>query len=80
MRQAIALNTDYAEAHSNLGDTLKELGRLNDAEASYKRAIALNADYAETQSNLGVTLKELGRLEEAEASLKASDSVKSRLR
>ena len=33
-RQAIALKPDYAEAHYNLGNTLKELGRLEEAEAS----------------------------------------------
>jgi tetratricopeptide (TPR) repeat protein len=50
-----------------LGNTLKELGRLDEAEASYVQAIALKPDYAETHSNLGVTLQELGRFKEAEA-------------
>jgi Flp pilus assembly protein TadD len=58
------LKPDYAEAHSNLGNTLKELGRLDEAEASYNQAIALKPDYAEAHSNLGNTLKELGRLDE----------------
>ena len=35
------LKPDYAEAHSNLGITLHELGRLDEAEASYLQAIAL---------------------------------------
>jgi tetratricopeptide (TPR) repeat protein len=30
-----------------LGNTLKELGRLDEAEASYRQAIALKPDYAE---------------------------------
>ncbi|MDC1384029.1 tetratricopeptide repeat protein [Candidatus Puniceispirillum sp.] len=62
------MKPDYAEAHNNLGITLKELGRLDKAEACYKQAISLKPDYAEAYSNLGITLKELGRLEEAEAS------------
>jgi tetratricopeptide (TPR) repeat protein len=51
-----------------LGNTLKELGRLEEAEANYRKAIAIKPEYAEAHSNLGNTLKELGRLEEAEAS------------
>ena len=54
-----ALKPDYAEAHSNLGTTLKELGRLDEAVASYNQAIALKPDYAEAHSNLGATLDEL---------------------
>jgi Flp pilus assembly protein TadD len=51
-----------------VGNTLQELGRLEEAEASYEQAIALKPDYAEAHSNLGTTLQELGRLDEAEAS------------
>ena len=64
--QAIALKPDYAEAHSNLGNTLKELGWFDEAEANYKQAIALKSDYAEAYSNLGDMLRILGRLDEAE--------------
>ena len=33
---------DYADAHSNLGNALKEEGRLDEAVASYHRALELN--------------------------------------
>jgi uncharacterized protein (TIGR02466 family) len=59
-----------------LGNTLKELGRLDEAEASYTQAIALKPDYAEAHSNLGNTLKELGRLDEAEASYTQAIALK----
>ena len=42
----------------------KKLGRLKEAEASFRQAIALKPDYAEAHYNLGNTLKELGRLDE----------------
>ena len=67
---------DFAQAHSNLGVTLKELGRLNDAAATFKRAIALKPDFAQAHSNLGNTLKELGRLDEAEASYNEAIALK----
>ena len=55
---------------------LQELGRLDDAEASYTKAIALKPDYADAHYNLGITLQELGRLEEAEASYTQAIALK----
>ena len=46
------MKPDFAEAHSNLGVTLKELGRLDEALASYTQAIALKHDYAEAHRML----------------------------
>jgi tetratricopeptide (TPR) repeat protein len=62
-----------------LGNTLKELGRLEDAEASYSKAIAIKPDYAETHSNLGLILQELGRLEDAVGKLQQSGCDQARL-
>ena len=61
------MKPNYAKARNNLGNTLQELGRLDEAEASYMQALALKPDYAEAYSNLGNALQELGRLDEAEA-------------
>ena len=47
--------------------TLTQLGRLDEALASYAQA-KVKSDYAEIHSNLGNTLKQLGRLDEALAS------------
>ena len=47
---------------NNLGVPLKELGRLDEAEVSYRKAIELKPDYAEAHSNLGNTLKEHGQI------------------
>ena len=67
-KKAVALSPRDVEARSNLGITLQELGRLDEAEANHRHAISLQPDYAAAHSNLGVTLQKLGRLEEAEAS------------
>ena len=73
---AVALSPQDAEAHYNLGNTLKELGRFDETEASYTKAIALKPNHAEAHSNLGNTLKEMGRLDEAEASYRQAIALK----
>ena len=45
-KKAIVLEPDFAEAHNNLGVTLKELRRLDEAEASLKNAILFKPNYA----------------------------------
>jgi len=74
--QTIALKPEHAEAHNNLGNTLKELGRFGEAEVSLRQTIALKPEHAEAHNNLGKTLKELGRLDEAEASCRRAIALK----
>ena len=50
---------------SNYGVILKNLGKLQDAELSYRKAIELNPDAADEHYNLGLVLKDLGKIEEA---------------
>jgi len=51
----------------NLGATLHDLGRFDEAETCFRRAIQLMPNLADAHYNLGNTLKNLGRLEEAKA-------------
>ncbi|MDB3914351.1 tetratricopeptide repeat protein [Alphaproteobacteria bacterium] len=71
------MTPNFAQAHYNLGNTLKEIGRLDEALASYTQAIALKPDYAKAHYNLGNTLKEIGRLDEALASYNQAIALKS---
>jgi len=75
-QKVVHLAPQDAEAHNNLGATLKELGRPEEAETCFRQAIALKADYAEAYSNLGVLLREFGRLDEAVANFKKAIKVK----
>jgi Flp pilus assembly protein TadD len=54
------LKSDHADAHNNLGITLRELGKLEEAEASYTQAIALKPDFAAAHANLGDVLLKKG--------------------
>ena len=52
------------------------MGRLGEAEASYRRALQIKPDFSEAHSNLGVTLMDLCRLDEAEASYRRALQIK----
>jgi hypothetical protein len=62
---ALSIKPDFAEAHSNLGNALKERGNLDEAVASYKKAIAIYHDFTDAYYNLGTVLQDQGKFEAA---------------
>ena len=52
-----SLSPQDAEAHNNLGVTLKDLGQIANAEASYNQAIALKSDLAGSYTATWVLLE-----------------------
>ena len=76
LQKAAELLPDDADAHSNLGNALKDLRQLDDAVASYRRALEIKPDYAEAHCNLGVALKGLGQLDDAVASYRLALEIK----
>ena len=50
--KALQLKPDYAEAHSNLGAALSDLGKHEEAIASFTKALQIKPDYAEAHFNL----------------------------
>ena len=64
----MALRRDYPEAHSNLGNSFRAMGRNEEAAGCYRDAIALRPDYQAAHSNLGTVLTALRKPEEAVAS------------
>lgn len=63
--QTIQWAPDYAVAHSNRGNILKELGRFEEALAALDLAITLDPSYAEAYLNKGNVLQELGLYQDA---------------
>lgn len=58
--QAVALQDNNAELHSNYGSLLSELKRAQEAVQHLRRAIALKDDYPEAHLNLAMVLMENG--------------------
>ena len=69
--QAIRDNPNFAEAHNNLGFTLREQGPQNYAKAlqHYNRAIQLKPKMPETYACRGVLFAKMGRKADAEKDL-----------
>jgi hypothetical protein len=59
--RAVAIQPDFAEAHGNRGNALREMGRHSEALDACNRAIALKPDYNEAYNNRGNALIELNR-------------------
>ncbi|HEX4794037.1 MAG TPA: tetratricopeptide repeat protein [Humisphaera sp.] len=64
-RKVLALRSDVAEVHHNLGCVLHAQGRLDEAAECYRRAMALKENYADAHSNLANIFRARGRPDEA---------------
>ncbi len=74
-RRALAERPDLAEAHFNLGNVLRGLGRLEAAEERFRVAIERDAMLAEAWYNLADLLEETDRLDEAAAALRRAVDI-----
>ena len=75
-RKTLQLNSNNADALSNMGGALQYTGKLDEAVISLTKAISIKPDFAEAFSNLGNALKEQGKLDEAVASYQKAISIK----
>jgi len=58
---AIAIQPNHVAAIGNRGNVLRQLTRLPEAEAAYRRALAINPNHPETLNNLGTVLRDQGK-------------------
>lgn len=65
LREALALDPSYADAHNNLGRLLRAQGDLDGAIAEYKRASQLLPRYPIYRFNLGLAYDRAGDLDSA---------------
>jgi tetratricopeptide (TPR) repeat protein len=64
------------EAHNNLGEALRLMGRYKDAAAAFQAAIQQNPSNAEAHSNLGLVLNTVGKYAEAKPILEKAVALK----
>ena len=67
--QAVDIDSDYAEAWSNLGYSYRKQGKFDWAVYAYKKAIKLKSDLAEAHEYLGEAYAEMGKFGKAEKEL-----------
>jgi protein O-mannosyl-transferase len=63
--RAVEITPRYAEAHYYLANSLRELGRPQEALQQYEETLRLKPDNPAAELNLGVTLASAGRVAEA---------------
>ena len=63
--EASRLDKGFAAAHSNLGDVLRLLGRIEDSLKAYRLAVRADPDNGPIHYNFGIALEGAGRLAEA---------------
>ena len=73
---AVKSNPGLFQAWMNLGNTLKEKQKPEEAIASYRKAIAVKPDFVEAYLNLASVLEEEGEVEQAIASYRKAIEVK----
>jgi tetratricopeptide (TPR) repeat protein len=61
----LATTTNNYIAHNNLGNTLKDQGKLDAAISRFQSALQIKPDYAEAHNNLGNTLARIGQTDQA---------------
>lgn len=64
-QQCIRINPTFAEAFSNLGNALKELGDISGAIQFYLKAIKLKPRFCDAYNNLASAHMQLGQINEA---------------
>ena len=70
------IHPNFADAYSNMGNTLKEMQDVNGAMQCYSRAIQINPAFADAHSNLASIHKDSGNIPEAISSYKMALKLK----
>jgi tetratricopeptide (TPR) repeat protein len=70
--RALACTADNVVAEQNLGQTVHEQGRVDEAITHFEKALQINPSQASVHSSLSVALLEIGRVDESLAHLQTA--------
>lgn len=70
------ISPTFADAYSNMGNTLKEMQDIQGALQCYTRAIQINPAFADAHSNLASIHKDSGNIPEAISSYRTALKLK----
>ena len=59
-----AKSPDKSRPHNNLGNALKEAGRIPEAQSEFERALEIEPNYPDALNNLGTIYASIGRKQE----------------
>ena len=76
LRQAVALDSEFAAAYRNLGVLYLQRGEYAPAEEALRRALQLEPDVAITHYNLGVLYVQTGRRELARTAFETAEHLR----
>ena len=63
--QALAIRPNFSQALNNRGAALREIGRMEEAMASFRHAAELDSQFADAFYNLGTSLYLMNQTEQA---------------
>ncbi|MFN7975160.1 MAG: sulfatase-like hydrolase/transferase [Acidobacteriota bacterium] len=73
--KALSLNPKLDFLHLNMGDALRDMGRIEEARASYQRALDINPRFAAAWAHMAELADRAGRKDEVRATLGAAVSM-----
>ena len=73
-KNAVKIKTDFVEGFNNIGNLLKDTGKIEDALQFYKKALKIRPTFADAHYNIGLCYKELDDIQSAVNSINAAIS------
>jgi len=75
-QRALQIEPDSTEAHNNLGNVLRQTGKVDEAIAHFQRALELSPDDVAAHDNLGLAFRQTGKIDQAIAQFEAVIQLK----
>ena len=75
-KKSLTLQTNHVGTLNNIGNVLKDQGKLDEAIAYYSKAITIKPDFAEAHNNMGIAQQGQGEFKKASRSFATAVSIR----